>query len=370
MLYFDHNATSPLCAPAREAWLAACDEFIGNPSSPHRLGARAATALDRAREQLSTLLSCEADEIVWTSGATESLNTAVKHLSEVTEGEAWVSAIEHPSVLAPVRRHFRGRHKLLPVLPTGVLDTGRFAEEVKASRPACVALMAANNETGVLQPWREVLAHCCERDVPFICDAAQWVGKLPAEGLGAAAFVAGCAHKFGGPPGVGFLKCSRDTRRFITGGPQEDGRRAGTENVPGVLAMMAALADREARMRDGQVVDREGLRAEFEHGVSRALPKARTVGEGVARLWNTVLLLMPEPNTRHRYIVKLDALGFAVSSGSACASGKEAPSHVLTAMGVGELEASRAVRFTSGWDTQPGDWAELLSGLERAALET
>ena len=116
-----------------------------------------------------------------------------------------------------------------------------LAKELEHKRPALVGVMAANNETGVLQPWREALAACRKHGVPFLCDAAQWIGKMSAAGLGACDFVSGCAHKFGGPQGVGFLKVPARFRALIAGGPQEDGRRAGTENVAGVLAMIAAL---------------------------------------------------------------------------------------------------------------------------------
>src|SRR5205823_6722214 len=131
-----------------------------------------------------------------------------------------------------------------------------LAKAVKHKAPALVGVMAANNETGVLQPWRETLALCRKYDVPFFCDAAQWVGKLPARGLGACDFVSGCAHKFGGPQGVGFLKVPPKFRPLLLGGPQEEGRRAGTENLAGVLAMVAALDEREATLSGEGIADR------------------------------------------------------------------------------------------------------------------
>ena len=190
MLYFDHNATSPLSIAARDAWLDAVARFIGNPSSPHRLGARAETALEGARETLARRLECESSAIVWTSGATESNNTVVQHFAR-GEGEAWVSAIEHPCVLASVKLGFPGRHRLMPVHASGVVDLDWLRDALKTQSPAFVGLMAANNETGVLQPWREALSLCREAGVPFFCDAAQWIGKLPASGLGACDFLSG-----------------------------------------------------------------------------------------------------------------------------------------------------------------------------------
>lgn len=358
MRYFDHNATHPLSPAAREAWLDATERFIGNPSSPHRLGDRADRALNDARERLAAWLGCAAHDIVWTSGATEANNMALAHLA-TRAGELLVSAVEHPCVVESTRRHFVGRHHFLPVNRDGVVQLGALD-----GNPAAVAVMAANNETGVLQPWREVLAWCRERGVPMLCDAAQWIGKLPAAGLGACDFVSGCAHKFGGPPGLGFLKCPADTRALIVGGPQEDGRRAGTENVPGVLAMIAALAERETARAD------ESLRDDFLAKLRERLPDVRVLGEGAARLWNTVSVLMPEArDCRQRWVVRLDRLGFAVSTGSACASGKEQPSHVLSAMDFTPEEAGRALRFSAGWETTREDWDALLDALVQAVQE-
>jgi cysteine desulfurase len=367
MLYFDHNATSPLSDAAREAWLDAIARYPGNPSSPHRLGARADAALSQARERLADWLGCEPAEIVWTAGATEANNTVLYHAAQSSDGEAWVSAIEHPCVMESARRHFSKRHRLIPVTPEGALDLDWLERSLKDHSPSLVAVMAANNETGVLQPWREAMSLCREKGVPFFCDAAQWIGKIPASGLGAADFVSGCGHKFGGPQGVGFLKCPRKLRPLLVGGPQEDGRRAGTENIAGILSMIAALDLREGAMKVGGLVERVAWRAEFEEMLTRELPGAWIIGAGAARLWNTVSAVMPElPDCRQRWVVKLDSLGFAVSTGSACASGKEQTSHVVSAMGLTASEASRVLRFSSGWETTRSEWQSLLDGLRRA----
>jgi cysteine desulfurase len=222
----------------------------------------------------------------------------------------------------------------------------------------------------VIQPWREVLAACREHGVRMMCDAAQWVGRLPAAGLGACDFVTGCAHKFGGPQGVGFLKCPVNFPPLLRGGPQEEGRRAGTENVAGVLAMVAALEEREEGLRGRMPGERLEWRAHFERELISAVPGTRVLGVEVERLWNTVSVIMPEtPDCRRRWVVVLDRLGLAVSTGSACASGKEKPSHVLTAMGVAPEEAGRALRFSAGWGTTREDWRALLEGVKAAARE-
>jgi len=369
MTYFDHNATTPMLPEAKQAWLEAVDKFIGNPSSPHRVGARADAALSEAREKLVRILGCGALDLVWTSGATESNNAVMRHFDETlaSDAEVWVSAIEHPCVLESARHHFGHRAQVIPVTRGGVVDLDWLSHELADRRPGLVAVMAANNETGVLQPWREAAAMCRQYGVPFLCDAAQWIGKLPAAGLGECDFVSGAAHKFGGPRGVGFLKCPAKGRvePLLLGGPQEEGRRAGTENVAGVLAMVVALEVRERQLSAGELHARETWRDAFISELLTALPGAELVGAGQPRLWNTVSALMPEADCRQRWVVKLDKLGYAVSTGSACSSGKEAPSHVLSAMGFSPADAGRVLRFSAGWETTREDWQRVLGGLKQ-----
>lgn len=370
MTYFDHNATSPMLPEARRVWLEAVEQFIGNPSSPHRVGARAEAALNEARERLAKMLGCDAFDLVWTSGATESANWVLHHLlrSSPPGAECWVSAIEHPCVLETARHHFGSRLRLVPVTPGGVVQVDGLRERLRRKPPALLAVMAANNETGVLQPWRELAALCGESGVPFLCDATQWLGRLPAARLGVCDFLIGSAHKFGGPRGVGFLKCPARGRvePLLWGGRQEEGRRAGTENVPGVLAMVGALETRnaECQRRPGEsLAHRRAVREAFEQQLQTELPGAEIVGAGQERLWNTVSALMPETDCRRRWVVKLDKRGFAVSTGSACSSGREEPSHVLRAMGYSGSQAGRALRFSAGWETTEADWSALLAAL-------
>ncbi len=361
VLYFDHNATHPLTPTARAAWLDAVERFPANPSSPHRLGQRAEKALDEARERLAAILGCQADEIVFTSGATESANMALAPFTTILH-----SAIEHPCV----REAARGRSREFGVNRSGVADLEDLRRQLADHAPAVVALMAANNETGALQPWREALEICRGHRVPFFCDAAQWIGKLPARGLGECDLVSGCAHKFGGPLGAGFLKCRRDFPPLLRGGPQEDGRRGGTENLPAILAMLAALEEAEERLASPISSSLTEARDQFETRLTAALPGVQILAAETPRLWNTVSVLMPEtPDCRRRWVVVLDRLGFAVSTGSACASGKEKPSHVLTAMGVAPSDAGRALRFSAGWSTTEKEWESLRHGLETAVRE-
>jgi len=366
--YFDHNATSPLSTAAREAWLEAVDRYPGNPSSPHRLGARADNALEEARHEVARWLGCPPAQVVWTSGATEANNALFHHLGRLHPGEeVWLSALEHPSAMAAAGRWFGKSVRFIPCNAEGQTDLAWLEENLARTRPAAVAIMAANNETGVLQPWREALAMCRRHGVAFACDAAQWIGRLPAAGLGEADLVSGCAHKFGGPTGVGFIKVPAGFHPALVGGPQEDGRRAGTENLAGVLAMVAAWREREAQLAAGDASPRYDWRDRFQEELCRSIPGIEILGVKADRLWNTVAALMPEQaDCRRRWVVQLDKLGFAVSTGSACASGRERPSHVLLAMQGPHAPGDRMLRFSAGWDTTDSDWNALLDGIIRA----
>jgi cysteine desulfurase len=370
MRYFDHNATSPLCPTARQAWLDAVERLPANPSSPHRPGARAETALGDARESAAAWLGASPFDVVWTSGATEAANAVMHHAARESTGEVWISAIEHPCMIAAADRWFDTRVVRIPVTPDGVTDLNWLAGHLQHRRPALVAIMAANNETGVLQPWSDALAICHDYGVPFACDAAQWLGKLPAAGLGQADFVIGSAHKFGGPAGTGLMKVPPKFRPYLVGGPQEDGRRAGTENVAGILSMRTAWADRERQIDEGGIGERKPWQDRFIAGLQSILPDTEILGRRVSRLWNTVsFLIRPMAQSRRRWVVRLDKLGFAVSTGSACASGKEQPSHVLLAMGYDPAKVGQMLRVSSGWETSEDDWHALLDAIKMCARE-
>jgi cysteine desulfurase len=361
VLYFDHNATHPLSAAARSAWLDAVERFPGNASSPHRMGQRAERALEGARERLGAILGVSADRVVFTSGATESNNMVIAQAKRV-----WTSAVEHPCVIEPSE----GKATRIPVDGMGIADLAWIEAQLRTERPDLIAVMAANNETGVIQPWQEIADLCRRENVPFLCDAAQWVGKMPASGLGVATFVSGCAHKFGGPTGVGFLVCPSASPALLRGVPLLDGGRAGTENLAGILSMMAALEERVSAISRGALQERVAWRSRFEQALRERVAGVEILGKSADRLWNTVAVLMPEPpDCRRRWVVVMDRLGFAVSTGSACASGKEKPSHVLTAMGIPAEIAGRALRFSSGWETTEADLEKLLGGVQAAVAE-
>jgi cysteine desulfurase len=366
MLYFDYNATAPVMREAREAWLEATEKIHGNPSSPHQLGLAAHKAMTEAREKLAHYLDCHPIDIIWTSGATEANNMAMHHFAQTLDAKAevWLSAIEHPCVHDSSHHYFGKRVKTIPVTHEGMVDMEWFATEMADTRPGVVAVMAANNETGVIQPWRELLAICRAYEVPFFTDAVQWLGKMPARGLGDCDFITGAAHKFGGPRGVGFLKIPHRHKinPLLLGGKQERGQRAGTENLPVIVAMLAALDAREKQLANGDHETRAVWREKFEKLLLRQVPGSTVVGLGGPRLWNTVSALMPEGG-QQRWVTRLDKAGFAVSTGSACTTGKEEPSHVLSAMGYQAGQVTQVLRFSSGWETTGADWEALEKGL-------
>jgi cysteine desulfurase len=345
--YFDANATTPLHPAARAAWLSAPWH---NPSSLYQEAAAARECLEDCRHRLAELLVCEPAEIIFLSGATEANNAVLDHFIRRRQAIA-VSAIEHPSVREPATGA-----STIPAGADGIVSLDAL-RDILETQPALVSIMAANNETGVLQPWQEAQSLCREAGTAFHCDAAQWLGKLPAAGLGACDFLTGSAHKFGGPKGVGFLKVSAacGPLRWLRGGPQEERQRAGTENLPGIAAMLAALEAIEPRLTERAAW--ESCRANFETSIKAAIPGISIVAEGSPRLWNTVLLVMPE-HTNVKWLARLSRTGFQVSTGSACSSGGGA-SEVLSAMGLPEDALGRVIRVSSTWDHCPSDWESL-----------
>jgi cysteine desulfurase len=222
-----------------------------------------------------------------------------------------------------------------------------------------VSVMAANNESGVLQPWTELLEVCRARGIPFHTDATQWVGKLDACGLGQCDYVTGSGHKFGGPKGVGFLVLRDENERlaFLCGGPQEGRRRAGTENYPAVEAMVTAMEWATNLMPAAQV-KQAAWRDEFVAQLRQLLPELRVVNEDSPRLWNTVMLVMPRHDNR-KWLARLSQMGCPVSTGSACSSGQEGSSVVLQALGAEADELKRTLRVSSGWETSQAEWQAL-----------
>ena len=368
--YLDHNATSPLRPEARAAMLAALD-LAGNASSVHGEGRRVRALIDAARERIAALASVRAKDVIFTSGATEAANWALRAgLEMLGTKHLIVSAVEHDAVLAPARMlaaHGEAELAVLPVDAAGRADLDALREVLSLDRgPVLLALMAANNETGVVQPIAEASALVRAAGGLTLVDAVQAAGKLNLAPISAAAdFMLLSAHKLGGPAGVGALvvPAERDVAPFILGGGQELKRRAGTENVAGIAGFAAAFeaAAKEDAGRLAVLCD------DMERRLRHALPELAVFGEGAGRLPNTSLLAL-EGAAAETLLMSLDLKGFAVSSGSACSSGKVGVSHVLEAMGVAPGLARSAIRVSLGWTAMPEDVARFADAYIQAAM--
>lgn len=364
--YFDANATTPLFPSVRECYLKALDADWPNPSSLYHTAGAVRRKLEEAREELADFLGIDQPErIVFGSGATESSNAVFRHVAATSPPDATVmiSPLEHPCVRDAAGRDFPGRVSLAPLAPEGTIDLAATAERLDQERPVLLSVMAANNETGALQPWAALRQLTAERGIPFHCDAAQWLGKMPSDGLGKIAWLTGSGHKFGSPKGVGFLVVPEGTGRLrgtSVGGAQESGHRAGTENTPGILAMVRALGEAATWFPRVTGEGRDG----FEDRVRRSLPGTRVVGGAAPRLWNTTMLVLPEFSNLS-WLTRLSHLGFQVSTGSACSAGKGHPSHVMEAMGLDPDEMGRVLRASSLWSAGAEEWEALAEGLEQ-----
>ena len=372
-VYLDHAATTPLDRRVLEAMLPHLRGVPvgGNPSSLHGPGASAREAVEEARASVADLIGARPDEIVFTSGGTESDNLAVLGLAaaEPGKGHVVVSAVEHAAVRRAAE-HLGSRGYEVTVL--GVDSDGRVSAEDLADvlRPdtALVAVMWANNEVGTVQPVAELAEVCRERGVPFHADAVQAAGRLPIDvSRVPVSTLALSSHKLYGPQGVGalFVRDGVKLAPILFGGGQEGGLRSGTENVAGVVGLGAAarLAREEV---DGRRRHEEGLRDLLVSGALR-LPGVRLNGHPKHRLSNNVHLCVDGVEAES-LVLFLDATGYAVGSGSACASstaGHKA-SPVLLAMGRGEDEAFSAVRISIGKDTTREDVEGFLEALSTA----
>ncbi len=356
--YFDHNATTPLADAAREAWLDAAQTQWLNPSSPYRSAAAVKVRLEAARESLAERFGVVPERIVYTSGATEANNAVIRHWADQLPGDArfGINPTEHPSVIEAAKTYLADRVEWLPITQDGLVEIEQLHARVRSGELAAVSVMAANNETGVMQPWWAIAELCAEARIPYHCDASQWVGKMPLEGLAACSYVSACAHKFGGGKGVGFIVLPEGATScsLLAGGAQENGHRAGTEDVAGVLAMLAAL--------DLATLGEPAGRDEFIENVQAAIPGTVLIGAGVPRLWNTVSMIMPK-HSSVRWIRALEKVGFLVSAGSACSMGKASVSSVLLEMGFESVAAARVLRISSGVETSAEDWQALAEAL-------
>lgn len=363
-IYFDHNASAPLAAPVREAMLPHLREQFGNPSSVHRYGRRVRAALDAAREQVAALANAHPSQVVFTGGGTEANNLAIKGVAaRNAPGRMLISAIEHPSV-SEAADSLAGEGwqvERLPVDDQGLLQKEFVAQQLQT--PAVLlSVMYANNETGVVQGIPAIADVVRRRGALLHTDAVQAAGKLPLDFEACGAHLMSLsAHKIGGPQGVGALVVDKavDMEPLLHGGGQERGRRSGTENVAGIVGFGAAAA--LARERLNEYASRMArLTARLERAL-RELEGVTVFSARARRVPNTVCFGVRDLDGE-TLVLDLDRLGFAVSSGSACASGRTEPSPVLLAMGVDRELARGALRVSFGWDNT----AEQVDGFLRA----
>src|SRR5215467_6273676 len=351
--YLDWNATAPLRPEAAAAVSEALASW-GNPSSVHRRGRLARRIIERAREDIAGLLGgVDPRGVVFVSGGTEANNLA---LLGTDRERVLVSAVEHDSV-----RQVLPTAETIPVDRDGVVALDALDRLLAADpRPALVSVMFANNETGIIQPVGEIASLARRCGALFHCDAVQAAGRLAldASAIGAD-LISLSAHKLGGPPGVGALVVigDLDLAPLLRGGGQERGRRAGTENVPGIAGFAAAAREAVADIAAYERV--RALSAGLEAEIAVAAPEAVIYGTGVLRLPNTSAIAMPGVAAETQ-VIALDLDGVRVSAGAACSSGKVGPSHVLAAMGVETALAASTIRVSLGWSSSETDIAHFL----------
>ncbi len=357
--YLDHNATSPLRPEARAALIAALDSF-GNPSSVHAEGRAARGIVEDARERVAAIFGVEPFSVYFTCGGTEAANWLLQPRGDETLAH---SAVEHPCVLSGHR--FEAAHvRAIPVLKDGTVDLD--ALEASVSAGSIAAVQAANNETGAIQPTGDAARIAHAKGALLVCDAVQAVGRLPLGDLGEVDALFFSAHKFGGPKGAGaaiFRNPEFNPAALLKGGGQERRQRSGTENVAGIAGLAVALevADKE---RAGFAARAKAFQEKVEIGLRAIAPDAVVFAEGAKRLPNTTCFAIPGKSAELS-LIAFDLEGVAVSSGSACSSGKLERSHVLAAMGVPAELSRSAIRVSTGWTTTEADIERFLTVLSR-----
>ncbi len=352
-IYFDHNSTTPLDPRVLEAMLPYLSDTYGNASSVHSVGQFARAGLEQSREKLAALLSCRPDELYFTSGATESDNIAVKGVADALahKGRHIITTkTEHQAVLEPCKYLEKHDYEVsyLDVDSKGYVNADQLRAAIRPNT-ILVSIIYANNETGTIQNIGALAQIAHEKNIYFHTDAVQALGKINVNlhSLGVE-MSSGTAHKFYGPKGVGLFFAKVGTRfsPHIHGGAHERGKRAGTENVPGVVGMAKALELCVAEM-ESNTTHVAKLADRLTVGILNTIPESRIHGDPANGIRGTMFFTFPGTDGE-AIILSLDMAGIAVSSGSACTSGATEPSHVLLAMGVSAQEASSAIRFSLG----------------------
>jgi len=355
-IYLDYNATAPIRPEILDLVTQVMGE-VGNASSVHGYGRTARKYVEDARAQVADLVHVNADQITFTSGATESLNTV---LHAYRDKKILISAIEHPAVLEGAPHAIK-----IPVTPDGVVDITAYKGLLQDQKPDLVATMMVNSETGVIQPIKEMATLAREAGAIFLCDAVQAAGRIELDfnDLGVD-YMALSAHKMAGPKGVGALitRAGLDVPKFMLGGGQEKNCRAGTHNTAGIASM--GLAAQMAKENLNTYANIQKLRDAMESHIRQKTNKAVIYGANAPRVGNTMNIGLSNMEAQTQ-MMALDLAGIAVSSGSACSSGSFKPSHVLTAMGANESEAKSALRISIGYATTQADIDAFLESYDK-----
>lgn len=356
-IYLDHNATTPTHPLVRDAMMRVLTEDVGNPSSVHYYGQRAKAAVDDARMSVAALIGADASDIVFTSGGTEADNMALRGAlaarAPLGRRRLVLSAIEHEAVLNTARALEREGWPItiVPVGQNGVVEPQQVADAITPDT-ALVSVMHANNEVGTIQPVAEIAAIARAAGAWFHTDAVQSVGKLPISVRTWAAIgvdlLSLSAHKFNGPSGIGALWVRRGVQlaATMTGGRHERSRRAGTENVTGIVGLGVA-AERARAQLSAPTTDIRELRDHLEQALLSRIPGTAVNGDQAARIQNTSNISFDGVEAES-LLIALDLEGIAVSTGAACSSGTLEPSHVLRAMGLPSARARNSLRFSLG----------------------
>ena len=368
MPYFDNNSTTPLDPVAREVLVDALANSWANPSSPYRSSAIVRASIQKCREMIGTRIGVSPDLITFTSGATEANNSVFCHLARNSSSTSRVllSPFEHPSVAEAAHFWFSNRVDFLKAQPNGMIsieELEKYLEEQKLT--VLVSVLAASNESGVIQPWSEVARLCNSFKVKYHCDSTQLPGKEALENLNQCSFSVSSAHKFGGPKGIGWL-VGENTSSLILGGEQEKGRRGGTENYPSILAACSAWKSNVETSIN--ISELSKYRDDFEERMNEIFPEIRFIGRNSPRLWNTSLFILPRFENL-ALVGKLDKLGFQVSTGSACSTFKDGGSAIAKAMGFSSSEMKCLIRVSSFQSHTRFDWNGLTSAFEQAIKE-
>lgn len=373
-IYLDHNATTPTHPEVKDAVCRVLENQFGNPSSIYWEGRQARSALEEARRKLANLLGTTARRLVFTGGGSEANNLVIKGVAGAqpdNRKHVITSSIEHPSVLK-VCQWLEEQGFPVTYLPVDKYGQVRPQDLEEALRPdtCLVSIMLANNETGSLQPIRELADLARAQGALFHTDGVQAVGKIPldVEALGVD-FFSLSGHKFHGPKGIGalYVRKGLEVEPLVHGGGQEDGRRAGTENTPGIVGVGVAAELAEKRLSDMAQV--QARRDELWQGIVKLFPEAKLNGHPTERLPNTLNLSLPGIRGES-LVLALDQQGISFSSGSACRSGSPQPSHALLAMGLSEEEAHCAIRLSLGVGTTQEHIARTLAALEKVVLDS